>query len=83
MTDDQLRAQLSQRSHHPCPVRPCAAVVPARLLMCATHWHMVPHLLQRAVWDAYDQGRGVGSDELLHAQAAAIAAVRERTQTDA
>jgi len=58
-------------------------VVPARLLMCAIHWHMVPHPLQRAVWDAYDQGRGVGSEKLLHAQAAAIAAVRERTQTDA
>jgi hypothetical protein len=81
--DDDLAAQLSRRTMHPCPVRPCAAVVPARLLMCAPHWRMVPHPLQRAVWNAYDHGLGVGSTELLHAQAAAIAAVRERTAEDA
>jgi hypothetical protein len=75
-----LLRQLGHRTHHPCPVRPCAATVPRRLLMCAPHWRLVPHQLQRAVWDAWNQGLGEGSQELLHAQAAAIAAVRERTE---
>jgi hypothetical protein len=77
-----LASQLERRSFHRCPVGGCRVTdLPARLLMCAPHWHMVPPLLQRAVWDAYDHGRGVGSLALLHAQAAAIAAIHDREDT--
>jgi hypothetical protein len=72
--------EIVARSLHPCPVRRCTREVPARLLMCAPHWRLVPRQVQRAVWDAYDGGAGLGSGELLRAQAAAIKAVNEALQ---
>lgn len=77
-----LAAQLASRSSHRCPVQGCRVTgLPARLLMCSAHWHQVPAELQRAVLDAYDHGRGVGTLALLHAQAAAIAAIENRKDT--
>ena len=71
-----LASQLASRSLHRCPVQGCGVTgLPARLLMCSAHWHQVPAELQRAVLDAYDHRRGVGTLALLHAQAAAIAAI--------
>ena len=77
---DDLRAQLARRSLHPCPVTRCRREVPERLLMCAPHWRLVAPPIKRAVWDAWNDGRGRGSTALLHAQAAAIRCVNERTE---
>jgi hypothetical protein len=61
---------------HPCPAPQCKIRdLPARLLMCAQHWAMVPSPLQRAVYLAYDHGRGVGTIALLRAQTEALSAV--------
>lgn len=84
MTGDHgdLASQLARRSFHRCPVQGCRVTdLPARLLLCTPHWHQVPPALQAAVWDAYDHGRGVGTLALLHAQAAAIAAIENRKDT--
>lgn len=79
-----LASQLARRSFHRCPVQGCHVTdLPARLLTCSPHWHQLDDrpALQAAVWDAYDHGRGVGTLALLHAQAAAIAAIENRKDT--
>lgn len=63
---------------HLCPARRCPRTVPDHLLMCGIHWRLVPPLFQHAVWTAYDHGRGLGTDQLLIAQADAIAACNAR-----
>jgi hypothetical protein len=60
---------------HQCPAAPCKRNLPDHLLMCKPHWYMVPPPLRSDVWDAYAGGAGVGTTELLLAQAAAIEAV--------
>jgi hypothetical protein len=65
---------------HLCPARGCPREVPDHLLMCGIDWRLVPAPLQRAVYAAYDDGRGVGTLALFEAQRAAIEYVnRERT----
>lgn len=66
---------------HRCPARGCTRDVRDDLLMCGSHWRMVPATAQARVYRAYDNGRGRDSAELLTAQAAAILAVN--TQLDA
>lgn len=72
---------------HRCPARRCPRTnVPASQLMCGLHWRLVPGPLQRAVWAAYKRGDGLGTAELMAAQAAAIRVVNEqleRTPPDA
>lgn len=64
---------------HRCPVHGCPVTdLPDRLLMDRAHWAMVPLPLQSEVWRAYRGGAGVGSAELLRAQADAVAAVNAR-----
>jgi hypothetical protein len=63
---------------HRCPAGQCIAQIAMRFLMCGDHWAMVPRPLQQAVYAAYDHGRGLGTEELLHAQTAAIDAVNSR-----
>jgi len=63
---------------HTCPARGCRRNLPDHLLMCKPHWYQVPAHLRRAVWDAYQDGAGVGNVELLNAQADAINAVNEK-----
>ena len=46
--------------------------VPDHLLMCGIHWRLVPPPAARAVYAAYDHGAGIGTPELIAAQAAAI-----------
>jgi hypothetical protein len=65
---------------HPCPTRRCPREVPDHLLMCGIHWRLVPRPLQRAVYAAYQDGRGVGTAPLLQAQKAAIQAVNDRLE---
>jgi hypothetical protein len=38
---------------HKCPIGTCDKMVPSHMLMCATHWHMVPAGLQNAVYRWY------------------------------
>jgi hypothetical protein len=66
---------------HPCPIRLCVRDnLPPKWLMCPAHWRICPRPLQRAVNDAYDLGRGMGSPELHAAQIAAIKAVNRRLE---
>lgn len=64
---------------HACPIERCVKVnLPDHLLMCRRHWSMVPSVLKRAVYGAYANGKGLGSEELASAQDEAIKAVEER-----
>lgn len=63
---------------HTCHARDCQRTVPPRMLMCRTHWRMVPRPLQDAVWDTYVPGQEERKDptmDYLDAAEAAIAAV--------
>lgn len=60
---------------HKCPRDGCTRTVRDEFLMCGPDWKLVPLALQRAVYAAYRRGKGLGSPELLNAQAAAIRAV--------
>lgn len=42
---------------HHCHARGCDVATKPTMLMCARHWHMVPHHLQLAVWKAYRRGQ--------------------------
>lgn len=42
---------------HTCHARRCTRQVPPQMLMCRTHWGMVPVALQRAVWHHYRPGQ--------------------------
>jgi hypothetical protein len=64
---------------HNCPVSTCTVTgLPDSKLMCWQDWSKVPPALQRAVYRAYDKGRGLGSEALRAAQDAAIAAVERQ-----
>ena len=66
---------------HRCPVKrntPCTAIIKDGLLMCLPHWKLVPKELQGMVYDAYQGGAGVGTEDLRKAQDAAIAAVNRK-----
>ena len=62
---------------HKCPINGCPRKVPQHLLMCATHWRLVPKDLQREVYSAFDDGLGAGTEEHVHACRRAIDAVNE------
>lgn len=61
-----------------CPVAGCDTPHPRSFLMCRRHWARVPHILRRALWDAYDRGRGVMSAAYLEARERCIAHVEGR-----
>jgi hypothetical protein len=43
---------------HSCPIPTCVVTaLDDKLLMCRSHWRMVPPELQTAVWRAYNQVR--------------------------
>lgn len=68
---------------HTCHALGCRVAVPPRMLMCLTHWRMVPQALQRQVWATYRRGQEQDkqpSSAYLAAVKAAIAAVA--TQED-
>lgn len=46
----------SPLGHH-CHAINCTTLVPPEMLMCITHWRMVPKNYQKAVWDAYRPGQ--------------------------
>lgn len=43
-------------SHH-CHARGCTVSVKPELLMCFSHWRLVPKTVQRAVWRHYRAGQ--------------------------
>ena len=63
---------------HECPAKGCAQAVSAGQLMCRPHWQMVDRPLQRAVWDAYANGAGMGSRAHREAILTAIQAVNRK-----
>jgi hypothetical protein len=67
---------------HPCAAEECTREISRGLLMCLSHWHMVPAPLQRAVTRGYRTVRRTKalSDLRVYRAAAdqAIAAVREK-----
>ncbi len=63
---------------HRCPAEDCTAMCADHMLMCRPHWYMVPRPQRGAVWDAYQNGAGIGTAELTKAQADAILAVNAR-----
>ena len=73
-----LAARGRDIGRHQCPIGDCTWLLPAAKLMCLDHWRRVPEPLKRAVYAAYANGDGVGSDELAAAHAAAIAAVERK-----
>lgn len=66
---------------HQCPADGCAEVVPDEMLFCRRDWYRVPRPLRAAVLRAYAGGEGLGSEELSHAQDAAIRAVNRSEVT--
>lgn len=52
---------------HTCPGPDCTKQVPDAMLMCSGHWYRVPRELRNAVWAAWSEGAGKGSE--AHARA--------------
>ena len=57
---------------HICPGPECHTEVPRRKLACVPHWGQVTGPHQRAVYAAWDQGRGAGTMKHLRAMSTAI-----------
>jgi hypothetical protein len=54
---------MKQGPPHECPVGDCQLQVAHHLLMCASHWRMVPFSLRRAVDRTWNLGRGYATPE--------------------
>lgn len=66
---------------HTCHAIGCNKAVPPRLLMCASHWRMVPKNLQQLVWRHYRLGQEVDKQptgEYLKTAKLAIEAVHNK-----
>lgn len=72
---------MMQAPTHKCAVEACPVQVRVSMLMCLTHWRMVPRPIQKDVWTQYARHRGKKSH--LDAIKRAIKAVFEQTKTDA
>jgi hypothetical protein len=62
-----------------CPVADCAVMKARSLLMCRTHWRLVPAWLQREVW-TYWRNRNLS--EWVRAKNKAIEIVRHAEHGD-
>lgn len=67
-------------SQHQCPAPGCTRQIANHLLMCRTHWSLVPAPIQRELYAAYKNGRGVGTAEHRAAMEKAIESVTPRKQ---
>lgn len=66
---------------HTCHAEGCQRAVPRKMLMCGTHWRMVPRPLQDDVWDTYVSGQEERMDPTpayLYAANAAVEAVARK-----
>ena len=68
---------------HKCHALGCEKEVPPKMLMCLSHWRMVPRDLQREIWRTYRLGQEVDkrpSPEYITTQRKAVYAVFEKEQ---
>jgi hypothetical protein len=63
-------------SGHKCPGPDCDAEVPYEMLACSRHWYQVPRAIRAAVWRAWADGAGAGTEAHSAAIVAAIARMR-------
>jgi hypothetical protein len=70
-------------SVHDCPIEACQIDVPDQHLLCPVHWAMVPAGLRRAVYAAWNKGKGRGTYEHAEACQAAISFVNGKLREDA
>ena len=61
---------------HPCPGPECEAEVPYEMLACSRHWYQVSRTVRNAVYRAWRNGAGGGTEEHLAAMEAAIRQMR-------
>lgn len=50
---------------HHCHAEACRTTVPPRMLMCATHWRMVPKKDRDLVWTLYRPGQEISKDPTM------------------
>jgi len=62
---------------HECPRDGCTRRVPPGMLMCRADWLRVPVPFRKALYAAWDSGRGAGTPAHRAAMLAAIQAVNE------
>lgn len=67
-----MEAERLRVGQHVCPRPGCTKHVPDEMFACRSHWFSLTADLRSAIWRAYADGTGVGSDALLAAHAAAI-----------
>lgn len=67
-------------SAHDCPATGCTRRVGSGMLMCRSHWFMVPKAQRDAVWDAWNRGLGAGSAAHRDAILAAVEAVNRKLE---
>lgn len=48
-----MSASTIQRGVRQCPARGCPRLLLPETLMCGGHWHRVPRILQRELWEQY------------------------------
>lgn len=63
---------------HECPATACTREIRIDMLMCRSHWYMVPPPLRNAVWAAWQEGAGAGTAAHNAALRAAIKAVNDK-----
>lgn len=61
---------------HRCPGPDCRQQVSPEMLACSRHWYQVPRPIRRAVYAAWANGAGAGSDAHYAAMERAIASMR-------
>jgi hypothetical protein len=57
---------------HNCPGPECTKQIPYDQLACSRHWYQVPRPIRNAVYRAWANGDGVGTQAHLSAMQAAI-----------
>lgn len=65
-------------SKHKCPIIGCAAMLPRHILMCKSHWRLVPKDVQRDLlthWKIYC--RSVGYSEYFDARRRVVDSVNK------
>ena len=61
---------------HTCPGPGCEAEIPYEMLACRRHWYQVSPATRKAVWAAWRNGRGAGSNAHMRAIEQAIGEMR-------
>jgi hypothetical protein len=60
---------------HECHALGCSVEVPPSLLMCKTHWKLVPRKIKLNVWKSYQKGQEVTKNPSIDYLASAIVAI--------